>query len=112
MRLFIVCNSSLDPKSGEQRHQTLCCTWSFKKAQKVMAGAYQKELAVRNLPDECSDAMGEAIPGGYLCNDEAGIYEYADFAFGQLLLTELFCISVLDFISFPWIHRKRRAKRI
>lgn len=57
-------------------------------AMEIMERIYKEELNELQLEDNgAADKDGSAIPGGYITEDEAGIYDMCEYANEQLLLT-------------------------
>lgn len=62
-------------------------------AMEIMKSIYKEELNELHLEDNgAADKDGSAIPGGYITEDEAGIYDMCEYANEQLLLTVAFQI--------------------
>lgn len=93
--MYVLSHAAIDPKSGTVvSHECLAVSADLVKVQNEMSGQYEKRLSELGLKDNgAADESGESIEGGYICQDCAGIYRYADFAFGQLLETESYTIS-------------------
>lgn len=87
MRMYAVSQVVLSEKNGAIAAQTIIGPVGDKEiATDLMRKVYEEELKRLGLNDNNAvDENGEAIPGGYFTEDEAGIYDYVDFAFGQLL---------------------------
>lgn len=85
--LYVVCVTELDPRSGAIVVNTAYGPYKdYDDAVKAMRKRYDEALRVRDLEDNnACDENDESIPGGYFDDEGAGIYVYADFAFGQLL---------------------------
>ncbi len=77
----------IDPKTGEISANTVIAVSPKKEiAVRRMRERYEEELSSLNLTDnDAHDENDESCPGGYFTEDEAGIYDYASFAFDQLL---------------------------
>lgn len=86
--MYIINAVEIDPKNGTIVINTAYGPYKdYDEAVVNMKKRYHEALEVRELEDNdaCDTDTCEAIPGGYSTNEEAGIYVYADFAFGQLL---------------------------
>ena len=98
MKMYAVTQVVLCEENGTISMQAIIGVEHNKKdATALMRKAYDEELKQRKLED--NNAMSdddEATSGGYFTDDEAGIYDYADFAFGQLLELVCFVISEID----------------
>lgn len=87
MTIYTVVETEIEKKTGEINHIGVIATCNTREdAQEAMRSEYLAELQKRGLQDNgTSDENGESVPGGYIIEDEAGIYEFTEFAFGQLL---------------------------
>lgn len=86
MKMYSVTKTTLGGREGALATQLLSMHLNKASATKAMREVYDSELQQRNMEDNgASDECGESAPGGYFTCDEAGIYDFADFAFGQLL---------------------------
>lgn len=98
MKMYAVTQVVLSGEDGTISMQSILGVESKKKAATaVMRQAYDYELKQRKLED--NNAVGEsdeAVPGGYFTDEEAGIYDYVDFAFGQLLEVVSFVVSEIE----------------
>lgn len=98
MKMYAVTQVTLSEEDGGIAMQSILGVKSKKKAATArMRKAYEDELRQRNLED--NNAVGEndeSVPGGYFTDEEAGIYDYVDFAFGQLLEVVSFVVSEIE----------------
>lgn len=98
MKMYAVTQVVLSGEDGTISMQSILGVESKKKAATaLMRQAYDYELKQRKLED--NNAVGEsdeAVPGGYFTDEEAGIYDYVDFAFGQLLEVVSFVVSEIE----------------
>lgn len=86
MKCFVVTGGFLDEKTGEISSCLIAANSSREAAVELMREMYLANLEVMALEDNgASNSLGEAVPGGYFYEDEACIYNFAEFAFGQLL---------------------------
>ena len=87
MQIFSVLITEIDKENGSISQMTVESTHRTKEeAYEAMHTIYLEELKKRGLEDNSvSDEEGNSVPGGYCSSDEAGIYEIADYALGQLL---------------------------
>lgn len=94
--MYSVIATAIDKKTGAISRLNIASTCATKEeAQNAMRALYFEELKSRNLEDNDANEEGESVPGGYCCDEEAGIYDYVDFAFGQLL--EVFTCNIQQF---------------
>lgn len=97
MKMFSVISTELCSRDGSISSRIIGVFPKKKGAANAMRAMYFEQLKERNLEDNgASDTTGEATTGGYYTNDEAGIYDYVDFAFGQLLEVVNFVISEIE----------------
>ena len=94
--MYVVCETRIDPKTGiialNTAHGLFLCPEA---AKATMSSLNNEALKTMGLEDNnACDKNGESTSGGYLSDREAGVYDYADFAFGQLL--ELVNFTVLE----------------
>lgn len=98
MKMYAVTQVVLSGEDGTISMQSILGVENKKKAATaLMRQAYDAELKQRELED--NSAVGEndeAVPGGYFTDEEAGIYDYVDFAFGQLLEVVSFVVSEIE----------------
>lgn len=98
MKMYAVTQVVLSGEDGTISTQSILGLKNRKKAATdLMRQAYNDELKQRKLED--NNAVGEndeAIPGGYFTDEEAGIYDYVEFAFGQLLEVVSFVVSEVE----------------
>lgn len=87
MQMFSVLVTEIDKENGSISQMTVESPHRTKEeAYEAMHAIYLEELKKRGLEDNsASDEEGNSVPGGYCSSDEAGIYEIADYALGQLL---------------------------
>ena len=85
--LYIINVTEISPRDGTITVNTAYGPYTtYEAAIEGMRKRYEAALKARDLEDNgACDENEEAIPGGYFTDEEAGIYVYADFAFGQLL---------------------------
>ena len=92
-KVYNVVGATMDGKNGAICPVLHGVSRSLRDAQDVMRKVYKNALRERGLEDNgTSDEDGNAIPGGYYTDREAGIYDYAEFANDQLLEMETFVI--------------------
>ena len=92
--MFIIQKTMLDQENGEVFSQNSGFFLRYTSARIALEHLFREELANRQLEENgTSDADGNSIPGGYISNDEAGIYDFAEFANDQLLQVVLFTIQ-------------------
>lgn len=92
-KVYNVVGATVDGKNGAICPVLHGVSRSLRDAQDVMRKVYKNALRERGLEDNgTSDEDGNAIPGGYYTDREAGIYDYAEFANDQLLELETFVI--------------------
>ena len=97
MKMFSVISTELCGRDGSISSRVIGVFPKKKGAADAMQATYFQQLKERSLEDNgASDTAGEATAGGYYTNDEAGIYDYVDFAFGQLLEVANFVISEIE----------------
>lgn len=98
MKMYAVTQVVLSGEDGTISTQSILGLKNRKKAATdLMRQVYNDELKQRKLED--NNAVGEndeAIPGGYFTDEEAGIYDYVEFAFGQLLEVVSFVVSEVE----------------
>lgn len=94
---FIVVGFEMDGETGSVSPITSLLYTNEQLAKDAMRTMYQDELKKLELEDNnaCDEDTGEAIAGGYGNEDECGIYNYVDFAFGQLLEVFYLCVKKL-----------------
>lgn len=116
MKMFSVISTELCGRDGSISSRVIGVFPKKKGAADAMRATYFQQLKERNLEDNgASDTTGEATAGGYYTNDEAGIYDYVDFAFGQLLEVANFVISEIevplrDIRTEKDVHKKVRLR--
>lgn len=96
MKLYIICMTAIDPENGKITVNT-CLEPKRTKEEAVaaMREAYEKALRDMGLEDNsCENKWGDAVPGGFWTEEEAGIMNYAEFAFNQLL--ELVSFTIVE----------------
>jgi len=95
--LFVVCETAIDPKNGEISINTAYGPFAnHTAAENEMRKFYFAALKEAGLEDNNTcDEDGNAIPGGYITEDDAGIWEIAEYAFDQLLECVSFVIKKL-----------------
>lgn len=97
MKMYSVVKTTLCNDDGSVTTQVLGISSDKQTANEIMLEEYNAELKNRNLEDNgASDENGDSIPGGYIVTSEAGIYDYADFAFSQLLEIVSFVVSEVE----------------
>ena len=97
MKMYSVSKTTLCNDDGSVTTQVLGVSSNKQTANEIMLKEYTAELESRELEDnDASDENGDAVPCGYILTDEAGIYDYADFAFSQLLEVVSFVISKVE----------------
>ena len=97
MKMYSVVKTTLCNDNGSVTTQVLGISSDKQTANETMLKEYNAELKSRNLEDNgASDENGESVPGGYIVTNEAGIYDYADFAFSQLLEVVSFVVSEVE----------------
>lgn len=97
MKMYSVVKTTLCNDDGSVTTQVLGISSDKQTANETMLKEYNAELKSRNLEDNgASDENGESVPGGYIVTNEAGIYDYADFAFSQLLEVVSFVVSEVE----------------
>lgn len=98
MKMYAVTQVVLSGEDGTISTQSILGLKNRKKAATdLMRQVYNDELKQRKLED--NNAVGEndeAIPGGYFTDEEAGIYDYVEFAFDQLLEVVSFVVSEVE----------------
>lgn len=98
MKMYAVTQVVLSGEDGTISTQSILGLKNRKKAATdLMRQVYNDELKQRKLED--NNAVGEndeAIPGGYFTDEEAGIYDYVEFAFDQLLEVVSFVVSKVE----------------
>lgn len=78
--------ATLDGETGNIFVENLGLFANKQSAKAEMFRVYHEELLKRGLENNgTSDEEGSSIPGGYIHSTEAGIYDFVDFANGQLL---------------------------
>lgn len=85
--MYILCETQIYPETGAIAVNTAHGPYpEFHQAHEAMEELYQTCLEEYGLNDNdaCNESE-EAIPGGYITDTEAGIYDHMDFAIGQLL---------------------------
>jgi hypothetical protein len=94
MDVFFISGCTLNPETGEIAPFTSEPMFHKQQAIDTMHQLYQQALQEHQLTNNgTSDAEGNAISGGYFTQEECGIYDYVDFAFGQLLEVFYLCIK-------------------
>lgn len=97
MEMYAVAKSAIDKSSGYVSLYTVGVYATRDEARRKMRDEYEKALNILALEDNgACDEHDESIPGGYFADDEAGIYDYVNFAFGQLLEVSSFVINTVD----------------
>lgn len=92
-KVYNVVGATMDCKNGAICPVLHGVSLSLRDAQNVMRKVYKSALLERGLEDNgTSNEDGDAIPGGYYTDREAGIYDYAEFANDQLLEVDSFAV--------------------
>ena len=85
--MYILCETRIYRETGAIAVNTAHGPYpEFRQAREAMEELYRNCLEEYRLDDnDTCDEDDEAIPGGHISDTEAGIYDYMDFAMGQLL---------------------------
>jgi hypothetical protein len=111
--LYIVNVTEISPRDGTIAVNTAYGPYkNYDDAIDAMRKRYEEALKARDLEDNnACDENDESIPGGYFTDEVAGIYAYADFAFGQLLEVVSMTIKRIDIRPDmqEYIHERAKA---
>ena len=96
--MYILNKTCINPENGAIETQvSLKLSPSLEICQRAMRNDFEKTLAELGLTENNTcDENDESVPGGYLSENEAGIYCFAEFANDQLLELVSYAISELE----------------
>lgn len=101
---YIVVGYMTDLESGELKIEPPVYTKTKEDARQVMGEMYQATLKTLDVPDNnACDTEGNSCPGGWIGEDSANIWDYAEYAAGCL-------VNVATFAYYPLTMAAKELK--